>query len=135
MTILPENRRPLRADFRLSVAAPPSAPPWLTQTTSPISEPAQVDRQLENSTVKLDHVWSTVGNGTGGAMLDQVLTELGESYADGDRIVWRPPSDLDSGYAGYLLASVEQLNYLIRQGVVEVTEGGTIRPVLRPTDN
>ncbi|MFE1839623.1 hypothetical protein [Streptomyces sviceus] len=44
-------------------------------------------------------------------------------------MVWNPPRDLDAEYADYLSASVERLNGLIADGVVEVTEDGSIRPV------
>ncbi len=70
-----------------------------------------------------------MGKGDGGALLDKALTSLGESYAEGSNVGWSPPKDLDAEYVEYLSASVDRLNQLIADGVVEVTEDGSIQPV------
>jgi len=130
MTVSPGERRPLRSDFKFTVDTPPGAPPWSAQTNDPASTEAPVEGVRESTTMKLQRAWSTTGQGDGGAILDKALTDLGESYAEGDRVVWLPPADLDTEYADYLTASVGQLNQLITNGVVEIADDGTIRPVV-----
>ena len=127
MTIPSGPRQPLKPGFRLSVNTLPSTPPWVIQATDEALAPP-VEGFRENATMKVQLAWRTVGRGDGGAILDQTLTDLGQSYAENGRVTWIPPEDLDAALIDYLAASVGQLNQLIAEGVMEVTEEGTIRP-------
>ncbi len=126
------ERRPIRMDFRIEAPGSVSAPPpWAVVPGSaapPSPATALAGRSTSAETRLLKTLWYSDGGGQGGRPLDEALTNLGESYIQGGRVVWELPTDLDSVYADYLSESVAQLNRLIEQGVMEIDSDGNIRP-------
>ncbi|MFE5817959.1 caspase family protein [Streptomyces sp. NPDC056479] len=77
-------------------------------------------------TLTLEELLADSDGTRGTQSVDELLTGLGESFIDGDRVEWTAPADIPDELARYLSASVQELNNKLQAGLLDLASDGSI---------
>lgn len=70
---------------------------------------------------------------SGGAELDNLVTNQGDPYIENDQVGWDPPAELDPLIVEYLQSSIRKLNNYLKEGKL-IYKDGDIRPQEAPQE-